>query len=169
VLRFTCRFSSWKYHTRRLGPSVGLPPSTRGRSTAFNGQRRHRPISTICGFYFQIPWTPSRATTIRGFIGTSKVAWILDRKALAVPSAYCFFYSRISRLARPHPGHVLVAISNQQVCWNNQNSSGGHPRAGNNRVCLARTRTANGLHMCGRLGLGPMLCRRPGFGLALRC
>jgi hypothetical protein len=26
-----------------------------------------------------------------------------------------FFY-RISRLAPPHPGHVLVTISNQQVC-----------------------------------------------------
>jgi hypothetical protein len=42
-----------------------------------------------------------------------KVAWI-ER-----PSQWLFdFYSRISRLAPPHPGHVLVAISNQKVCSN---------------------------------------------------
>jgi hypothetical protein len=54
VLRFTCRFDSWKHHTMRLDPPVGLPPSTRGRSTAFNGQMRHRPISTIYDIYFQL-------------------------------------------------------------------------------------------------------------------
>jgi hypothetical protein len=45
---------SWKYHTRRLDPPVGLSPTTRGRSTESNGQRRHRPISTIYDFYFQL-------------------------------------------------------------------------------------------------------------------
>jgi hypothetical protein len=35
---------------------------------------------------------------------------------LAVHIDYCFFFTAISRLARPHPGRVLVAISNQQVC-----------------------------------------------------
>jgi hypothetical protein len=54
VLRFTCRFGSWKHHTRQLDPPVGLPPSTRGWSTEFNGQRRLRPISTIYDFYFQL-------------------------------------------------------------------------------------------------------------------
>jgi hypothetical protein len=39
-----------------------------------------------------------------------------------------FFYSRISRLVPPHPGHILVAISNQQVYSNYQSSSGGRPR-----------------------------------------
>jgi hypothetical protein len=44
-----------------------------------------------------------------------KVAWIETPPTPAVcRSACCFFYSRISRLARPHPGHVLVAISNKQ-------------------------------------------------------
>jgi hypothetical protein len=37
-----------------IDPPVGLPPSTRGRPTAFNGQRRHRSISTIYDFYFQL-------------------------------------------------------------------------------------------------------------------
>jgi hypothetical protein len=36
----TCRFGGWKNHTRQLDPPVGSPPSTRGRSTASNGQRR---------------------------------------------------------------------------------------------------------------------------------
>jgi hypothetical protein len=54
VLRFTCRFGSWKHHTRRLDPPVGLLPSTRGWSMESNGQRRHRPISTIYDFYFQL-------------------------------------------------------------------------------------------------------------------
>jgi hypothetical protein len=41
------------------------------------------------------------------------------RKTPAVPIVTnSFFYSRISRLAPPHPGHALVAISNQQVCSN---------------------------------------------------
>ena len=40
-----------------------------------------------------------------------KVAWIEKRPSQCL----FFFYSAISRLARPHPGHVLVAISNQQV------------------------------------------------------
>ena len=35
---------------------------------------------------------------------------------LTAPSLIAFFFYRISRLARPHPGHALVAISNQQVC-----------------------------------------------------
>jgi hypothetical protein len=42
----------------------------------------------------------------------------LEEKALAAASTDFFAGRGISRLARPHPGHVLVAISNQQkiVC-----------------------------------------------------
>jgi hypothetical protein len=54
VLRFACRFGSWKHHTRQLDPPVGLPPRIRVRSTEFNGQIRHRPISTIYNIYFQL-------------------------------------------------------------------------------------------------------------------
>jgi hypothetical protein len=60
VLRFTCCFGSWKHHTRRLDPPVGLPPSTRGRSTAFDGREQatpaehsiqHPATSAICKIY----------------------------------------------------------------------------------------------------------------------
>jgi hypothetical protein len=54
VLRFTCRFGSWKHHTRQLDSPVVLPPSTRGWSTAFNGQRRLRPISNVLHMYSQL-------------------------------------------------------------------------------------------------------------------
>jgi hypothetical protein len=56
VLRFTCRFGGWKNHTRQLDPPVGLPPSTRGRSTASNEKRRigRYRLFTIYDFYFQL-------------------------------------------------------------------------------------------------------------------
>jgi hypothetical protein len=55
----TALFCSWENHrrhkaTRSPGRVARLPPSTRARPTAFNGQVRHRPISTIPNFYFQL-------------------------------------------------------------------------------------------------------------------
>jgi hypothetical protein len=58
VLRFTCRFGSWKHHTRQLDPPVGLTPSTRARSTESNGKRRIGRYRLFTTFISSLPsWT----------------------------------------------------------------------------------------------------------------
>jgi hypothetical protein len=61
VLRFTCRFGGWKNHTRRLDHPVGLPPSTRDRSTASNGQRRIGRCRIFTAFISSLPSWPRTA------------------------------------------------------------------------------------------------------------
>jgi hypothetical protein len=61
VLRFTCRFGGWKNHTRQLDPPVGLPPSTRGRSTASNGQRLIGQYCIFTTFISSLPSWPRTA------------------------------------------------------------------------------------------------------------
>jgi hypothetical protein len=61
VLRFTCRFGGWKNHTRQLDSPVGLPPSTRGRSTESNGQRRIGRYRLFTTFISSLPSWPRTA------------------------------------------------------------------------------------------------------------